>query len=445
MAVRKTTRPWGFNNDIFLLPKETSRVVFQYSPSINITAIIGSSTKKIAIAQKGGTERLELKVPDLAFVQTLFMKQSGHTEECECPNCVTNPKYVSDYYAYNIQVSKDASLLLKPFNFGNISESGQVCWGKQRFSNNLTPDNLRQAHSVYWGASFNMDLWGPYKDHQSGGCTNVGHYCSARSCVIKHRCTTFEVAGQCKVLHACHRRNSLNNFVNSNGWGPVPNPCDPGCTCCGNNCSCAVTSCRCCYSGCNCSTNCECCNGECSCRCKCNLEKGFIDFLKGYDPAALKAPWKSGNALICGDKFVTSLEHADAVFVSSNPEIMEAVDKNKHHFLSTGEPFIIGFATRSLSGWDVKIDEEVLSIGEEFVNICAANGRAKYKSVQEKIEKEKKAEPKPITPLDYFDFDLEELGNTLDQLAGKQSNKHYAFQPINPLTMMDDSPTVLPF
>ena len=430
MSVRKTTRPWKFDNDIFLLPKETSRVVFQYSPSLNITAIIGASTKKIAIAQKGGTERLELKVPDLAFVQTLFMKQSPHPEGCGCPNCLTNPRFVSDYYAYNIQVSKDASLQLKPFNFGNISESGQVCWGKQRFSNNLTPDNLRQAHSVYWGASFNMDLWGPYKEHQNGGCTNLAHTCKQKTCTIRHHCATFEVAGQCQFVHTCHRKMGLLNYTRNNGYGPVAPPCQPGCHCCMEVCACAVTVCRCCYGSCGCNSHCECCDGNCSCRCQCNLEKGFVEFLKGYNPSDLKAPWKNGNALICGDKFVSSLEHADAVFISSNPEILDALESRKHHTLSTGEPFIIGFATRNLTGWDIKIEDESFFIGEEFVNICAMNGRAKYKSIEEKLSKEKAvSEPKPVTALDYFEFDLEALGEALDRVAIKQSSRQYSFQP----------------
>lgn len=133
--------PPKYANLVLLVPTVAKRTVLQLAPVLRLTtAVPARRLERARVYHAGFDTETTIDVPPVAWVSTLAT-QSGRL--------VTND--------HKLYATHDApGWPLAPYLLSNCwAENGNICWGTR----NGTPPNLRQAHSVFFTAPFNSDLW----------------------------------------------------------------------------------------------------------------------------------------------------------------------------------------------------------------------------------------------------------------------------------------------
>jgi hypothetical protein len=192
-----------FFNEIFLLPAEADKTIFQYYPQLCISSLLPATKRHIVTYIKSlGTQEMDIETPLLIFRQNIaFNARYVHDRGCNCDNCRKQIyRWVSDYNLNALKiVPNDKKIWTKPYMLGNVDRVGQICWGQR---GNGVPPNMRHAHSFFWSSPFNMDHWPPYRNH-SNRCPTLAHDCPAG-------------VGRCQPVHRCVKRQRNQN--NRAGW-----------------------------------------------------------------------------------------------------------------------------------------------------------------------------------------------------------------------------------
>lgn len=293
-----------FDDVTILLPSETESCIVQLAPQPMVTAIVPARERTILVdGLDGERHKLTIQCPRLAW--SLLLGDQGGIE---------------------LRALSPDDSELGPFLLGNAYDNGDVCWGASG-----EPASLRQAHSQFWSAPFNADLWQEWRDHEREGCTESsgGHECERRelgdSCDVNHDCqdshshecgrarddercevapgdheyrrTAFTLAHARadssgppfparlapNALMSVHRSMAYqirSGKVHMNrrqvlaawaqGLAPFGHDGFDGCWCAH------------CASTCRCSTGCECCDGECGCL-NCLCEDGECECCTGCE------------------------------------------------------------------------------------------------------------------------------------------------------------------
>lgn len=113
---------------------------------------------------------------------------------------------------------------------------------------------------------------------------------------------------------------------------------------------------------------CECCINECGCICRCDLNKGFFEFLKSYyDRIIAQKPIKK-TKYFCGDKYFASPEPATAVFISNKKPLLKKLPETSWRQDGQGSSVVIGVAKlKSDTHWSVDLGSTSFSIPKSQV------------------------------------------------------------------------------
>jgi hypothetical protein len=384
-----------YANDIFLLPSEGDKVIVQYSPKLTISCGLGAKERDITV-YAGNTHTLKVKTPDLLFAQDVWWNEH-YIPDCNCGEvCQTHrARFQSDYSLFRLGKSPNGEpgIFVKPYLFANVKDSGNICWGNRR-----PPVNLRHANAFYWSAPFNMDLWKKFREHRDGPCEDILHECggyvSENFCAIRHECEARNNGDNCHPGHKCksYENGGVCEKVHTK-QGHIegkPEARDCKCKCCQNTCLCRTNclccmeecdcrlECYCCSGDCHCRRECRCCRGDCGCGCACDLPAEFLVHLNDHhgvddewDMDGQKVAWVNMKKPVFGEKYVASPKHEEAVFISSDPEVLRQVPENQWRESLDGDNMVIGFASRTPDGWLINIGGQEINLSEKAVNVCA--------------------------------------------------------------------------
>lgn len=338
---------------LYPLPSEAAITVVQYQPDFKISCLLPPKERDIKIYYDHIIYNRKIKTPSLLINHTISRTHKyednsleilgdpePHTEDgkkklkilehhpaCSCEWCLKLMKYrVKDlFFLFAIDDTKDDSIWAQPYRIGNVYENGMCCF-KKSASRLAMPKNLKQAHVNFWMHSFDNDF--PIGD--------IPHTCTRREHRY-HHCKKYN------TRHECYIR------------GHHEHPCDKSppdseeiCNCCAGLCHC-INYCDCCQLRCDCVAkaaklvcNCSCCENRCACRCICDLGVAFADKLSTYSP---QADWFNYTKFFFGEKFVSISKKVDAVFVSTNSELLSSIPRKFHYKnYRVEQKFVIGFA-----------------------------------------------------------------------------------------------------
>jgi len=108
---------------------------------------------------------------------------------------------------------------------------------------------------------------------------------------------------------------------------------------------------------------CYCCNNICRCTCECRSPESFANRVANYVP---DKRYENYTAIICGETFVSFPQAADAVFISSDPGLIESVPKKwVCKSPKFAESFIIGLAVLKDTLWEIRLGDVVFQLRTE--------------------------------------------------------------------------------
>lgn len=197
---------------------------------------------------------------------------------------------------------KDNKILATPYRLANVFDGGNICFGS--FD---PPKNPKEAVGTFFGSPFNDDDSLFHKQHASICGLAVHDFLDHIECCCG--------AGD-DMCEAC---------------------CD-----------------------------CECCYSICSCLCECSgaeLETAYQEWLESYH---LNLPAKDDiTKLVCGQRFISSPEHVDAIFLSDRSELLEQLPRRKHRTGPASKKLAIGMATDCSEHWSVDFGQLTLDLPKE--------------------------------------------------------------------------------
>lgn len=358
-----------YQGTLYLVPSEAEATIFQYQPSLRISCILPATIRHLQISYNKDhrVSILPIETPRILISQIVIEKNTfcGDTNPCLCSSCHKNPhpgfcrcdycsskqQSASVFYLFHGRLG-NASLLYAPLEFANVYPEGRICFGRQNI-----PTNLRYANSNFWGSTFNNDFKRAEIAHRFCPNKTVHSYYGHWTARKRHAYPCYR-----KVIHTCDRCDCRKL---------LPSPlhlydCDytvQGCSC--------PCSCDCCSGTCGCFCSCGCCRGHCGCSCICDKNADFAAFLNKR--IKLFSGYHDGTQDFLGTGFVSTLKSVDAIFVSSQPEMLAKVDVKFHRNVGSKKSLaVLGFGRLVPDNeWEITLENgETLLLGEKEVRFA---------------------------------------------------------------------------
>lgn len=311
---KKTSR-----GSIFYLPSETAAVIVQYDPDFKISTLIPPALRQIQINYKGKILSRQHQTP---FLILSHLKYNRNV----------------DLYSYFAQVTPEIDQAVKHYPW--------CCCGSCKALEAIKYVNMYYLYGVSTQAE-NEIFAQPYR------INNV--YGDAKCCFKKNGSNSQTP----KNLKQAHTKFWMDYFSDEFILEPIVHTCRSRehlysyrhLECVADQIPCA----------------CKCCQSICICPCNCQLAEYFADSLANYVPSG---QWENYTRVICGNQFVSSSRRSDAVFISSDPELLKILPaKYLKQAPQFSEQFIVGFADQKENQWEIDLIDQKFSLNTSQVSI----------------------------------------------------------------------------
>lgn len=307
---------------IFYIPSEAVATIVQYDPDFKISALIPPATRPIGVDYKG---YLMSRTHESPFLILSHLKYNRN----------------SDLYSYYEKPSLEMEMSLKHFPWCHCQICTQIIVQLKTF-------NLYYLYAVSTQTDKEI-MAQPYR------LNNV--YGDAKCCFKKGSGNHLNP----KNLKQAHVRFWMDHFSDEFMLSPLVHKCDTRSH---------IFSYR--HMDCldiNAPCFCNCCLSACGCPCACYLGEIFANFIANYKPSPEK--WENYTRVICGNQFVSFSKKIEAVFISSDPELIQTVPTN---FLKQSpqfpEQFLIGFANQQENQWEIDLLDQKLTLNASQVVVA---------------------------------------------------------------------------